>query len=53
MDDVQAADEMTAKMMDVLNSMMLDMLAAIAHKDYTDRRRRQQQGMEKLKAEGG
>lgn len=39
--------------MDSLNGMMLDMLAAIARKDYTDRRRRQQQGIEKLKAEGG
>ena len=47
------ADEMTSRMMDALNGMMLDMLAAIARKDYTDRRRRQQQGIEKLKAEGG
>jgi DNA invertase Pin-like site-specific DNA recombinase len=46
-------DEMTARMMDALNGMLLDMLAAIARKDYTDRRRRQQQGIEKLKAEGG
>lgn len=46
-------DEMTARMMDALNGMMLDMLAAIARKDYTDRRRRQKQGIEKLKAEGG
>lgn len=48
-----ATDEMTRRMMEALNSMMLDMLAAIARKDYTDRRRRQQQGIEKLKAEGG
>jgi len=48
-----STDEMTSRMMDALNSMMLDMLAAIARKDYTDRRRRQQQGIEKLKAEGG
>lgn len=48
-----ATDEITARMMDALNAMMLDMLAAIARKDYTDRRRRQQQGIEKLKAEGG
>jgi len=48
-----ATDEMTARMMDALNGMMLDMLAAIARKDYTDRRRRQQQGIEKLKAAGG
>lgn len=46
-------DEITARMMDALNGMMLDMLAAIARKDYTDRRRRQQQGIEKLKAVGG
>ncbi|MBE7367676.1 recombinase family protein [Ramlibacter pallidus] len=50
---VTAADEMTGRMMDALNAMMLDMLAAIARKDYTDRRRRQQQGIQKLKAEGG
>lgn len=46
-------DDMTTRMMEALNGMMLDMLAAIARKDYTDRRRRQQQGIEKLKAEGG
>jgi DNA invertase Pin-like site-specific DNA recombinase len=46
-------DEMTARMMDALNGMMPDMLAAIARKDCTDRRRHQQQGIEKLKAEGG
>lgn len=50
---VGAADEMTTRMLDALNGMMLDMLAAIARKDYTDRRRRQQQGIEKLKAVGG
>jgi DNA invertase Pin-like site-specific DNA recombinase len=47
------ADEMTSRMMEALNAMMLDMLAAIARKDYTDRRRRQAQGIAKLKAEGG
>jgi DNA invertase Pin-like site-specific DNA recombinase len=46
-------DDITGRMMDALNSMMLDMLAAIARKDYEDRRRRQQQGIEKLKASGG
>lgn len=45
-------DEMTTRMMEALNAMMLDMLAAIARKDYTDRRRRQQQGIDKKKAEG-
>lgn len=48
-----ATDEMTSRMMEALNAMMLDMLAAIARKDYTDRRRRQAQGIAKLKAEGG
>lgn len=46
-------DEMTSRIMDAMNSMLLDMLAAIARKDYTDRRRRQAQGIAKLKAEGG
>ncbi|MBE3108836.1 recombinase family protein, partial [Klebsiella pneumoniae] len=44
-------DEFTSRMLDALNSMMLDMLAAIARKDYTDRRRRQAQGIAKAKAE--
>jgi DNA invertase Pin-like site-specific DNA recombinase len=38
-------------MFDAINGMMLDMLAAIARKDYDDRRRRQAQGQEKAKAE--
>lgn len=46
-------DELTTRMMEALNGMMLDMLAAIARKDYTDRRRRQQQGIDKLKADKG
>ena len=32
--------------------MMLDMLAAIARKDYEDRRRRQRQGIETAKIQG-
>ncbi len=39
-------------MLDAINGMMLDMLAAIARKDYEDRRRRQTQGIEKAKASG-
>lgn len=49
---IQNADDFTTRMMDALNGMMLDMLAAIARKDYTDRRRRQAQGIIKAKAEG-
>jgi DNA invertase Pin-like site-specific DNA recombinase len=36
----------------VLNALMLDMLAAVARKDYEDRRRRQAQGIVKAKAAG-
>lgn len=46
------ADEFSARMLDAINGMMLDMLAAIARKDYEDRRRRQKQGVEKAKVAG-
>lgn len=46
------ANEFTQRMADAINGMMLDMLAAIARKDYEDRRRRQAQGIAKAKAEG-
>ncbi|MCA0912889.1 recombinase family protein [Marinobacter nauticus] len=49
---MKSDDELTARMMDALNSMMLDMLAAIARKDFADRRRRQAQGIKKAQAEG-
>lgn len=49
---IQSGDEFTARMLDALNGMMLDMLAAIARKDYDDRRRRQAQGIETAKADG-
>jgi DNA invertase Pin-like site-specific DNA recombinase len=45
-------DEFTARMFHALNAMMLDMLAAVARKDYDDRRRRQAQGVAKAKAAG-
>ncbi|AOM42759.1 recombinase family protein [Xenorhabdus hominickii] len=45
-------DDFTERMLTALNSMMLDMLAAIARKDYEDRRRRQAQGVKKAKREG-
>ena len=48
-----AADEFTSRMFSAINSMMLDMLAAIAHKDYSDRRRRQAEGIAARKAAGG
>lgn len=45
-------DEFTARMFQAVNAMMLDVLAAVARKDYEDRRRRQAQGQAKAKAEG-
>ena len=45
-------DEFTERMAEAINGMMLDMLAAIARKDYTDRRRRQAKGIAKAKADG-
>jgi DNA invertase Pin-like site-specific DNA recombinase len=49
---VNSGDDFTSRMLDAINGMMLDMLAAIARKDYEDRRRRQRQGIEKAKFEG-
>jgi DNA invertase Pin-like site-specific DNA recombinase len=46
------ADEFTGRMFEAINAMLLDMLAAVARKDYTDRRRRQAQGQARAKAEG-
>ncbi|AMH02178.1 resolvase [Serratia liquefaciens] len=44
-------DEFTVRMFEAMNSMMLDMLAAISRKDYEDRRRRQKQGIQKARSE--
>lgn len=46
------ADAFTARMFDAINGMLLDMLAAVARKDYDDRRRRQAQGQAKAKTAG-
>lgn len=48
----QITDEFTGSMIKAINSMMMDMLAAIARKDYQDRRRRQAEGIKKAKEEG-
>ncbi len=45
-------DDFTRRMFAAVNAMMLDVLAAVARKDYEDRRRRQAQGQAKAKAEG-
>ena len=49
---LKSEDAFTGRMFEAVNGMMLDMLAAIARKDYEDRRRRQAQGIAKAKAEG-
>lgn len=46
---VTPGDELTRRMLEALNGMMLDMLAAIARKDYEDRRRRTAEGIAKAK----
>jgi DNA invertase Pin-like site-specific DNA recombinase len=46
------ADQFTSRMFSAINAMLLDMLAAVARKDYEDRRRRQFEGIEKAKADG-
>lgn len=46
------ADDFTARIFAAINSMMLDVLAAVARKDYEDRQRRQLQGIIKAKEEG-
>ena len=48
----QVTDEFTTSMLKAINNMMMDMLAAIARKDYQDRRRRQAEGIQKAKEEG-
>ena len=47
-----ASDDFTRSMLKAVNGMMLDMLAAIAIKDYEDRRCRLAEGIRKAKAEG-
>jgi DNA invertase Pin-like site-specific DNA recombinase len=45
-------DEFTGRMLSAINDLMFDMLAAIARKDYEDRRRRQKEGILKARSEG-
>jgi DNA invertase Pin-like site-specific DNA recombinase len=47
-----STDDFTSRMFEAINGMLLDMLAAVARKDYDDRRRRQAQGQAKAKTEG-
>ena len=45
-------DEFTCRMLAAINSMLVEMMAAIARKDYEQRRERQAQGIQKAKAAG-
>lgn len=47
-----SGDEFTGRMLQAVNDMMVDMLAAIARKDYETRRERQAQGIEEAKKRG-
>ncbi|MDI5985307.1 recombinase family protein [Halomonas sp. M4R5S39] len=49
---VSTGDDFTGRMLDAVNAMLLDMLAAVARKDYEDRRRRQAEGIAKAKDQG-
>ena len=49
---MKQGDEFTDRMLSAINDMMLDMLAAVARKDYQDRRRRQVEGITKAKESG-
>lgn len=49
---VTPPDEFTARMFAAVNSIMLDVLAAVARKDYDDRRRRQGEGVQRAKTAG-
>lgn len=45
-------DDFSARILSAINSMMLDMLAAISRKDYEDRRRRVAEGQRKAQEAG-
>jgi len=45
-------DSFTSRVLDAVNGMLLDMLAAVARKDYVDRRRRQAEGIARAKLGG-
>lgn len=49
---IASPDEFTARMFAAVNGMMLDVLAAVARKDYDDRRRRQAEGVTRARGAG-
>jgi DNA invertase Pin-like site-specific DNA recombinase len=49
---IKNPDDFTNRMLAAINAMLLDMTAAMARKDYADRRRRQAEGIAKAKDAG-
>lgn len=49
---IAVPDEFTSRMFSAVNAMMLDVLAAVARKDYDDRRRRQAEGVGRARTAG-
>jgi DNA invertase Pin-like site-specific DNA recombinase len=49
---ITQGDEFTSRMLGAINNMMIEMMAAIARKDYQQRRERQAQGIAKAKSSG-
>lgn len=49
---ITEGDEFTSRMLGAINNMMIEMMAAIARKDYQQRRERQAQGIAKAKNSG-
>jgi DNA invertase Pin-like site-specific DNA recombinase len=47
-----SSDDLTGRVMGAINSLLLDILAAVARADYETRRRRAAQGIAKAKAQG-
>jgi DNA invertase Pin-like site-specific DNA recombinase len=50
--DELISDPFTSIILKTVNNMLIEILAAVARKDYTDRRTRQSQGIKKAKKEG-
>jgi DNA invertase Pin-like site-specific DNA recombinase len=49
---IATPDDFTSRMFAAVNAMMLDVLAAVARKDYDDRRRRQAEGVSRARTAG-
>ncbi|TDX22960.1 DNA invertase Pin-like site-specific DNA recombinase [Modicisalibacter xianhensis] len=45
-------DDLTGRVLQAVNEMMVDLMAAMAYRDYQQRRERQMQGIQKARSEG-